>query len=55
MYTTWQSSYGNLAPFSEFVSGWEIQNSWQLSASLSARGLQFELPTLSNASYTVYR
>ena len=55
MYTTWQSSYGNLEAFSGFVSGWEIQNSWQLGASLNGRGLQLELPTLPNNSYTVWR
>jgi hypothetical protein len=55
MYTTWQSSYGNLEAFSGFVSGWEIQNSWQLGASLDIRGIHLEVPTLSNNSYTIWR
>jgi hypothetical protein len=55
MYTTWQSLYGDLEDFSEFVSGWEIQNSWQLGVSVNDRSLQLEWPTLSSNSYTIWR
>jgi hypothetical protein len=55
MYTTWQSAYADLEAFSGFISGWEIQNSWQLGLSPTVGGLELEMPTLSNNSYTIRR
>ena len=55
MYTTWISNYGNLEPFSEVISDFEIHNSWQLGARWLPQGLQLEMPTLSGHSYTVLR
>ncbi|HWI58983.1 MAG TPA: hypothetical protein VNZ22_17290, partial [Bacillota bacterium] len=52
MYTTWQSSYGNLEAFSGVVSDFEIHHSWQLGAKPVSGGLQLELPTLSGQAYS---
>ncbi len=55
MYTTWVGQFGDLWPFADVVSDFEIHHSWQLAARRTAGACQVEFPTITGHAYTVMR